>query len=358
MKDLLVCAGSEANANELTQISMELATGERWLGPADTRDVNVTIVAEPRTEWAKQVDAIESPFVDDYDNEEYTNRGLQMLNLAEFRLIADATGVDLSWDSTVRGDLLGKRWLEIGCGTGRIAVFGAALGAKVTALDQTTGYVMTTANKMRRLPSILPSSTLLVTPAEDFKPEQQFDVVTSMFGVANHFEDWRTGLSNVSKAVAAGGKLILSMYGSPNAAVYDELSKGLPYQPAILTRRTPGGILLGDSADQVLPAAFPYPREVLECLEQNGLEIETMQPFLGATSLYPREPKPEAIAEFIATVERRYGPATADILRPFASSPQQLLVASLYADYQIPLERCDEAAYFGVVARKVRDEII
>lgn len=355
MKELLQFAASEAAAEDLTRASLDLATGSRWTVSeiSETRKIApVTVVGEPAGEWGKQVDAIESPFVADYDAEEYTNPGLRMLNLAEFRLISKAIDVGMSWDSRVEQSRPGVRWLEVGCGTGRIALFGTMLGAKVTALDQTEGYVRATAAKMSRLPRVLPEPRLLVTPAEQFQTDEQFDVTTVMFGVANHFENWRDGLSTISKVVAGGGVLALSMYGSPEAAVYDEISKGLPYKPAILTRRAPGGILLGESAEEILPASFPYPEQVLECLEANSLTVEDVQPFLAVTALYPREPDAESIDAYINVIENRYGSDIADMLRPYAQNPKQLLVASLYADYQIPKERINEAAYFGVIARK------
>ncbi len=308
-------------------------------------------------EWGRKVDAIEAPFAPRYDAEEYNNPGLQALNLAEMGMLAEAFGTRPPWMGDVTGaELAGKRMLEVGCGTGRIALYGASLGAQVTALDQTAEYVEATADKVNRLPQGTPEPILIVAPAESLDPTQKSDYVTAMFGVLNHCEDWSEVLKDLSSTLNEDGKLVLSMYGSPDAAVYEEIKNGLPYAPAILTRRTPGGILLGEETSEVLPASFPYPADVLDKIEEKGLEVQRVQPFLAVTALYPRDFSPKNVAAFLDTVERRYGVGISGPMRKYASTPEQLLLASLRADYQVPKERINEAAYFGVIATKRRGQ--
>lgn len=344
---------SALGAPQLVAVSSELANGSYWLGEVSGQQPEVTARGKPVGAWGKRVDEVEAPFAPQYDREEYQNPGLQMLNLAELQMLATAFGVTPPWMCRPSGmELAGKTMLEVGCGTGRIALFGAGFGAEVTAVDQTEGYVLAAADKVARLPIGTPKPRLVVAPAEALTGENEADIVTAMFGVLNHCEDWTAIIKNLDGMLRAEGTFVLSMYGSPEAAVYAELQQGLPYAPAILTRRAPGGLLLGEDADDVLPARFPYPETVVETLEESGLAVESIQPFLSVTSLYPRQPTAENVAAFLRVVERRYGSTIGEYVGAYAGDPVRMLLASLCADYMIPPGRLNEAAYFGVVATK------
>ena len=310
-------------------------------------------IGTPTTGWSRKVDEVEQPFSSDYDREEYKNPALVMLNIAELELVRDAFGLTPNWRRSIDRKMRGKRVLDPGCGTGRIALYAAAKGAWVAALDQTAGYVEATAVKASRLPSDALTPKLFISPVENMLgSNQEMDYITPMFAVLNHCEEWQAVVSGLGRLLSAKGKMTLSMYGSPEAAVFQEIAEGLPYAPAILVRRINGGLLLGETADEVLPANFPYPNEVTECLKEAGLDIEKTVPLLAVTSLYPSQPTPENIQAYIQIIRRRYGKDISDFLQQFASQPAELLVASLRADSLIPPTRINEAAYFGIVASK------
>ena len=359
MKELLTIAESPDAAHAFAANSVALATGARWMGGEVYRQVAVRQLAVPGDAWARQVDAIEQAFAPLYDTEEYANAGLQMLNAAEFTMLASAVGQPSPLNEAGSPAVQTQpnnppRWLDIGCGTGRIALYAAQI-ARLTAVDQTAGYVQATAQKLQRVPQLAAPPQLVVAPVERLlasETTQKYNIATAMFGVLNHCQDWQNVVGGVAKALQPGGTFALSMYGSPEAAVYQELARGMAYQPAILTRRTAGGLLLGEGAGQVLPAQFPYPAEITDVLALSGLAPTQLVPFLGVTALYPRQPSQGNRAEYLKTIQRRYGSDIAATLRAYNGDAAQLLVASLYADYQLGSDRVNEAAYVGVAARK------
>lgn len=350
----------QEQVRSMWNVSGGLANANRWLDESPNRDVEVEYLAKPTDEWGRKVDDVETAFAPDYDTEEYSNPALVMLNMAEFSMMAEAVGVAPPWEQQAQAEqpLAGTRWLDVGCGTGRIALYGASLGSEVTAFDQTAAYLEVTASKANRLPEGVREPDLQVMPVEAAlrywknNSLEKYDYISAMFAVINHCKDWPRALQEMSVMLAEDGKVVLSMYGSPEAAVFEELREGLPYAPAILVRRVEGGLLLGDSVEDVLPAKFPYPKDVVRSLENDGLGVQELIPLLSVTSLYPRDPSARNIEAFLEAVSRQYGSEMSDFLAAYRDDPEQLLMASFRADYQIPVEMIDKAAYYGIVATK------
>jgi hypothetical protein len=150
-----------------------------------------------------------------------------------------------------------------------------------------------------------------------------------MFGVLNHCEDWERVIGSLESMLAENGKIIISLYGSPESIVFDELKNGLSYEPAILVRRTEGGLLLGEDAKTVLPTRFPYPKDVANQLEASGLKIESTVPFLITASLYPRDPTPQNIDSFLRMINRLFGSKVCKFLRDFAAAASRVALCGL-----------------------------
>lgn len=104
----------------------------------------------------------------------------------------------------------GKRLLDVGCGTGYVAVLYARAGAEVTAVDIAERSVELT--QQRFAVAGLRAVDVRTANAEalPFK-DGQFDVVTS-FGVLHHTPDTARALAEVHRVLRSGGTTYLMFY--------------------------------------------------------------------------------------------------------------------------------------------------
>jgi SAM-dependent methyltransferase len=111
-------------------------------------------------------------------------------------------------------DLRGKRFLDIGSGSGLFSLAAKRLGAEVFSFDYDPNSVGCTAELRRRYFPNSPEWTVQHGSALDTEYVRslgQFDVVYS-WGVLHHTGDMWTGLENAQQAVAPGGKLFIAIY--------------------------------------------------------------------------------------------------------------------------------------------------
>ncbi len=82
MKNLESYTRSPSAAQQILETSNALATGECWLVPERTNEFLVIEAnyVDPVGLWATTVDAVETPFAQVYDAEEYTEPALKVLN--------------------------------------------------------------------------------------------------------------------------------------------------------------------------------------------------------------------------------------------------------------------------------------
>ncbi|NNL99338.1 MAG: methyltransferase domain-containing protein [Gammaproteobacteria bacterium] len=110
--------------------------------------------------------------------------------------------------------LAGKRFLDIGCGSGIVSLTARQLGATVVSFDYDKDSVGCAEKLRERYFADDPDwavSQGSVLDAEFVKSLGEFDIVYS-WGVLHHTGDMWTALANVVQAVAPQGRLFISIY--------------------------------------------------------------------------------------------------------------------------------------------------
>jgi ubiquinone/menaquinone biosynthesis C-methylase UbiE len=111
----------------------------------------------------------------------------------------------------------GKQVLEIGCGMGTHAEMLVRNGARLTAIDQTTLAVEST---LRRLELKQLDARVLLQDAEKLTfPDRSFDVVWT-WGVIHHSSSTEQCVSEISRVLRPGGRLIMMVYYRPSLVYY------------------------------------------------------------------------------------------------------------------------------------------
>lgn len=103
----------------------------------------------------------------------------------------------------------GRKWLDVGCGTGELAFMAAATGAEVTGCDLSPTLVETA---RRQAAARGVDVTFEVGDAEALRyADASFDIVTSSVG-AIFAPDHRAVASELARVLQAGGELALSAW--------------------------------------------------------------------------------------------------------------------------------------------------
>jgi len=111
----------------------------------------------------------------------------------------------------------GKQVLEIGCGMGTHAEMLLRNGARLTAIDQTALAVEST---RRRLELKQLDARVLQQDAEKLTlPDRSFDVVWT-WGVIHHSSSTEQCVSEISRVLRPGGRLMMMVYYRPSLVFY------------------------------------------------------------------------------------------------------------------------------------------
>jgi ubiquinone/menaquinone biosynthesis C-methylase UbiE len=111
----------------------------------------------------------------------------------------------------------GKQVLEIGCGMGTHAEMLLRNGARLTAIDQTALAVEST---RRRLELKQLDARVLLQDAEKLTfPDRSFDVVWT-WGVIHHSSSTEQCVSEISRVLRPGGRLMMMVYYRPSLVYY------------------------------------------------------------------------------------------------------------------------------------------
>lgn len=114
------------------------------------------------------------------------------------------------WDSFEKDRVLpmlenvaGKKVLDVGAGTGRLALRLAKLGAEVTALD-------VSGEMLKRIKTKDPRLKIKIGEAEDLPlADENFDIVIATFLIV-HLKDLRVFFDEVYRVLKPGGRFLLS----------------------------------------------------------------------------------------------------------------------------------------------------
>lgn len=105
--------------------------------------------------------------------------------------------------------------LELGCGTGRVAIPMAEAGVDMVGLDSSGAMLNVARRKMRRLQGAAGSLTLVEADMRDFSLDQKFNLVIIPFrGFLSLLtvEDEAQTLRNIGRHLAPGGRLAFSIF--------------------------------------------------------------------------------------------------------------------------------------------------
>lgn len=186
--------------------------------------------------YAKSRSSFDYQWKDTVDGDWTTNR--PELKEREPGLVLRYTGLPRDW-------FKGKNVLDAGCGSGRFSWALASLGAKVSAVDQSTAGVNHTRQACREF-----GDAVTVTQHDLTKPlpfTDTFDLVYS-FGVLHHTGDTYSAFKNAAAMVKPGGYLFVMIYGEPST---DDVGTMQYYTEVERIRRDTAGMSFDQRYDHI-----------------------------------------------------------------------------------------------------------
>ncbi len=212
----------------------------------------------------------------------------------------------------------GARVLDLGCGTGRLALGLSAAGHRVTGIDPASASI----NAARRKPGA--DTVTWVVGKSRAAPPGAFDVALMTSHVAQFMVtdiEWSDALADLRRSILPGGRLIFDSRDSSYRAWEEWDTAGLPYTvvvpggPAVAVWNEVTSVEAG-AVDFTLHYRFPDGRELLSSstlrfrseaeirssLHEHGFIVENI--FGG----WKREPVGSGDGEFIVVARREGAP--------------------------------------------------
>ena len=166
--------------------------------------------------------------------------------------------------------------LELGCGTGRIAIPVAQADVEIVGLDSSTAMLEVARSKLAKAGSVKGNLTFIQGDMRDFSLKRRFELVIVPFrGFLSllSVEDERRTLVNIQRHLAPGGRLIFSIFVPDLNMLVQE--GDLPYHYRDVTDPATGRRLLiwhqsrCDNYNQIVNA-----RIIVEELDGDGIVIQ------------------------------------------------------------------------------------
>jgi 2-polyprenyl-3-methyl-5-hydroxy-6-metoxy-1,4-benzoquinol methylase len=214
------------------------------------------------------------------------------------------------------GDLAGKSFLDIGCGSGLFSIAASALGAKkVTAFDFDPQCVATAKNLHTAISQWEPQvkgkaiEFSVGSVLEEKSNIEQFDIVYS-WGVLHHTGDMYKAFESAAKYVAKGGLLVIAIYNKHwTSPLWKMIKYSYIKSPAIIRKlliwsvfiiKVPAVMITtghnplskergmnyyNDIVDWVggYPYEYATTAEVAQFFEQRGFKLKKLVPTKGFT---------------------------------------------------------------------------
>ena len=136
------------------------------------------------------------------------------------------------------GEIAGQRLLDLGCGTGNVALSAARRGARVVAVDPAIRLVDVT--RARALEAGLDVEALVADAGAVPAPDGAFDLAASVFAVI-FAPDPEVAAGELLRVVRPGGRIVLTTW-RPSGAVFEAgtiLRNAVPAPPSAPARPAP-----------------------------------------------------------------------------------------------------------------------
>lgn len=158
---------------------------------------------------------------------------------------------------------LGKRVLDVGCGSGRHAYYAAKYGADVWAVDLSDAVEVARRNTADQRRVHVVQADLHHLP---FAPES-FDLIYSI-GVLHHLADPETAFRNLLRFLKPGGLVVIYVYWDPEAQPLKRALLTLVTAVRAVTTQLPYGVIRGLSYPAAVAAflCFVWPYQILRHL--------------------------------------------------------------------------------------------
>jgi ubiquinone/menaquinone biosynthesis C-methylase UbiE len=105
--------------------------------------------------------------------------------------------------------------LEIGCGSGRITIPIARVGADITGIDNSEGLLKVAREKLDNIKTLAGNIELINADMRDFSIDKKFNLVIIPYRAFLHMhtvEDQKKTLNNIRQHMAPGAHLIMNMF--------------------------------------------------------------------------------------------------------------------------------------------------
>ncbi|RJG26172.1 bifunctional 2-polyprenyl-6-hydroxyphenol methylase/3-demethylubiquinol 3-O-methyltransferase UbiG [Paenibacillus thiaminolyticus] len=126
----------------------------------------------------------------------------------------------------------GSRILDIGCGTGRLAMKLAERGAVVTAVDISPGMIEVAQQKLALRPELAARLHYEVSDATSYRSEQQFDLILMTGGVFEYLltpSQQKRTLCAIREMLKSGGHFVFDIISPPQICPYAKRQKDGAY---------------------------------------------------------------------------------------------------------------------------------